>query len=182
MEPSISAWGTHRHFFHVCLPSYTDGGHTLDMVDGTLLACYNLTCLNLNLTLGHDNQIVGWQEAEELSKTRKEHTSLVTSNGLLLVGGWEAPNSTELLTTTEEEEEEGGAGEWALEVGRKDHCSIQLDPTTMVLTGGFDTFDLTTLHVLTDNGLLDFTLPSLITGRRKHACGAYSVDSNGFQV
>ena len=164
------------------LPSYTGGGHTLDMVAGTLLSCYNLTCLNLNLTLGQDNSIVGWQEAVELNKTRKDHSSMVTSDGLFLLGGWEAPSSTELLSITEEPEEEVEVEGWALETGRKDHCSIQLDPTTIVLTGGFGTFDLTTLHLLTDTGLLDFTLPSLIMGRRKHACGAYSVDRDGTQV
>ena len=61
------------------------------------------------------------------------HTSAVTDQGVLLVGGLDSPTTTELVPL------DGGPSKtsFALESpGRREHCSIQTGPNTFVLTGG----------------------------------------------
>ena len=66
---------------------------------------------------------------------RVAHTSAITPDGLLLVGGSGSPNTTELIPRKREEGEGGYMG-FSLEIGRQFHCSIQIDETSIVLTGG----------------------------------------------
>ena len=105
---------------------------------------------------------------------RVAHTSAITPDGLLLVGGSGSPNTTELIP--KERDEEGYMG-FSLETGRQFHCSIQIDETSIVLTGGLGTEFLVTEH--TELGDLDDAvnreIANLTTGRYYHACGMYTV-------
>jgi len=107
---------------------------------------------------------------------RVAHTSAITPDGLLLVGGSGSPNTTELIPR-DREEGEGGYMGFSLETGRQFHCSIQIDETSIVLTGGLGTESLVTEH--TELGDLEDAvsreIANLTTGRYYHACGMYTV-------
>ena len=66
---------------------------------------------------------------------------------------------------------------FSLETGRQFHCSIQIDETSIVLTGGLGTESLVTEH--TELGDLEDAvsreIANLTTGRYYHACGMYTV-------
>ena len=102
---------------------------------------------------------------------RSFHTTSVTSRGLLLVGGTQSPNTTELLPT------EGGDAvqSFPLEHEMSYHCSISLSPSSFILTGGDNTPNLVTEYSGLDTGEVTTTeLPPLIHGRFDHACGTYT--------
>jgi hypothetical protein len=109
---------------------------------------------------------------------RTVHTSAVTAEGLLLVGGRKSPTTTELLPA------EGGPARegFPLPLGRRNHCSIQLSADTIVLTGGWDTEWQVTEHsgLGTGGEVTTRELPALLTPRANHACGVYTV--GGTQV
>jgi len=61
--------------------------------------------------------------------------------------------------------------------GREDHCSIQVDEDTVVLTGGKDVHSLVTEYSGISSGqVTSRTLPDLLTGRYYHACGSYTLE------
>jgi hypothetical protein len=107
-------------------------GSTVDTVEGRVLACYYDSCLELTGS--------GWEAGPSTLHSRSHHTSAVTAEGLLLVGGYYSPTTTELLPA------EGGPARegFPLQPGRWGHCSIQLSADTIVLTGGTSTQSLVT--------------------------------------
>ena len=60
------------------------------------------------------------------------------------------------------------------------HCTIQVSPDTIVVTGGVNTEDYVTSYKLTDGSETPWR-GGLIQGRAYHACGAY-YDAGGQQV
>jgi len=144
-------------------------GHTVDVVDGKLVACMEYLCY----------QLAGdaWVFLGGVLFARSGHTSSVTDQGLLLVGGWSNPYNLAAYNA-EVMPSAGGVSNYAFPVpwpGRRDHCSIQVSPSTIVMTGGLDTEDLVT-EVSGVGGALAFrNLSSLSTGRWDHACGSYIV-------
>jgi hypothetical protein len=145
-------------------------GPTVDTVDGRVLACYDDSCLELTGS--------GWEAGPSTLHSRIHHTSAVTAEGLLLVGGSYSRTTTELLPL------DGGSSRqgFPLQPGRRDHCSIQLSADTIVLTGGWDTESLVTEHsgLGTGGEVTTRELPALLTPRWDHACGVYTV--GGTQV
>jgi len=145
-------------------------GHTVDVVDGKVVACLEYLCYQLVET--------SWVFLGATLFSRAGHTSSVTEQGLLLVGGWSNPYNLAAYNA-EVMPGEGGVSNYAFPVpwpGRRDHCSIQVSPSTIVLTGGLDTEALVT-EVSGIGGAVSFkNLSSLITGRWDHTCGIYSVD------
>jgi hypothetical protein len=143
---------------------------TVDMVEGQVLACYRDSCLELTGS--------GWEAGPSTLHARTRHTSAVTAEGLLLVGGLDSPTTTELLPAEGGPSEEG----FPLQPGRWDHCSIQLSADTIVLTGGWGTYSLVTEHsgLGTGGEVTTRELPALTIPRDRHACGVYTV--GGTQV
>jgi hypothetical protein len=145
-------------------------GVTVDLVEGRVLACYSASCLELTGS--------GWEAGPSTLHNRTFHTSAVTAEGLLLVGGVDSPLTTELLPLAGGPSREG----FPLQPGRKDHCSIQLSADTIVLTGGLDTESLVTEYsgLGTGGEVTTRELPALLNPRYIHVCGVYTVD--GTQV
>jgi hypothetical protein len=147
-----------------------DYGPTVDTVENRVLACFYDSCQELTRS--------GWEAGPSTLHTRTFHTSAVTAEGLLLVGGSSSPNTTELMPA------EGGPARegFLLQPGRYSHCSIQLSADTIVLTGGLDTESLVTEHsgLGTGGEVTSRELPALLTFRSNHACGVYTV--GGTQV
>jgi hypothetical protein len=143
---------------------------TVDTVEGRVLACYMDGCLELTGS--------GWEAGPSTLHSRQHHTSAVTAEGLLLVGGAGSPTTTELLPA------EGGPARegFTLQPGRQYHCSIQLSADTIVLTGGYRTESLVTEHsgLGTGGEVTTRELPALLTPQYDHACGVYTV--GGTQV
>jgi len=148
------------------LPNFPDlGGYwqdlSLDLVGGQLVACRDFDCV----VLAEDKD--SWEVIEGPEESRVYHTSAVTSRGLLLIGGYNSPGTTELLQ----------AGQtFPLTRSMDEHCSIQVSESTIVLTGGRITLNLVTEYSGLETGGWEVTskqLPSLVTGRRQHACGSY---------
>jgi hypothetical protein len=143
---------------------------TVDTLKGRVLACYYDSCLELTGS--------GWEAGPSTLHRRTRHTSAVTAEGLVLVGGKDSPTTTELLPA------EGGPSREGvlLQPGRQQHCSIQLSANTIVLTGGVGTESLVTEHsgLGTGGEVTTRELPALLTRRYSHACGVYTV--GGTQV
>jgi len=146
------------------LPDLPDlGGYwedlSLDLVGGQLVACRDFDCV----VLVEDS----WEGIEGPEESRVYHTSAVTSRGLLLIGGYNSPGTTELLQ----------AGQtFPLTHNLDEHCSIQVSESTIVLTGGRITLNLVTEYSGLETGGWEVSskqLPGLVTGRRQHACGTY---------
>jgi hypothetical protein len=107
-------------------------GLTADTVEGRVLASYNDSSLELPGS--------GWEARARTLHNRSFHTSAVTAEGLLLLGGLDSPDTTKLLPA------DGGPSResFTLQPGRQDHCSIQVSADTIVLTGGLYTESLVT--------------------------------------
>jgi len=146
------------------LPNFPDlGGYwqdlSLDLVGGQFVACRDFDCVAL----------VGdaWEGIEGPELSRVYHTSAVTSRGLLLIGGYNSPGTTELLQIGQT---------FPLTHNMDEHCSIQVSESTIVLTGGRITLNLVTEYSGLETGGWEVSskqLASLGTGRRQHACGSY---------
>lgn len=145
---------------------------TIDMLQGKIITCYEDSCEQLTDT---------WETLAQIAvHDRKYHTSAVTPSGLLLVGGSVSPITTELVSV------DGGQSVQSFSLERpgwKDHCSIQINATTMVLSGGQGTESLTTEYSDLGSGAEVATrrLANLVTGRTHHACGAF-LNQESFMV
>ena len=142
-------------------------GPTVNLLDGVILACFANSCDQLTKE--------GWQAGPSTTKSRRWHTSAVLPQGLLLLGGFDSPDTTELLTL------DGGAGResFSLIPGRDNHCSVQVDATTVVLIGGKkDAKNLATEYsgLVKDDDPIVKQLPELLVGREGHACGTYHLE------
>ena len=142
-------------------------GPTINLLDGVILACFANSCDQLTKD--------GWQTGPSTIKSRRWHTSAVVPQGLLLLGGFDSPDTTELLTL------DGGAGResFSLIPGRDNHCSVQVDASTVVLIGGKkDARNLATEYsgLVKDDDPTVKQLPQLLVGREGHACGTYQLE------
>ena len=128
---------------HCSLPSLSRERFdpSLNTWEDTLISCQGDSCDHLTPS--------GWQLWRQTLYSRVYHTSaVVTSQGLLLVGGYDSPTTTELLPWEGGESREG----FTLQHERDGHCSIQTSPNTIVLTGGAYTDSLVTEYRGLDAG------------------------------
>ena len=148
------------------LPRDMSYGPTVNLVNGVIFACFANSCDILTRE--------GWQSGPSSLFSRRWHTSAVTSRGLLLVGGFDSSHTTELLTLDGGESQES----FALSPARDNHCSIQVDESTIVLTGGKgEGYSLVTEYSgLEEEQPTVKQLPQLDVGREGHACGSYTVE------
>merc|ERR1712130_701697 len=82
-------WAKMPQEVHCSLPSFPDELYdpTLDLLQDRLIACYERKCYQLE-----GGEWIVWATTAEV---RKYHTSAVTEEGLLLVGGTVEPTRTE---------------------------------------------------------------------------------------
>ena len=102
---------------------------------------------------------------------RYHHSSMVVGEKILLMGGSGSRSTTELVPLNGGESVPGVS----LQPGRDRHCGIPVAETTVILTGGYSTLSLVTemSGLGEEEEVVTRELPSLITGRYKHACGSY---------
>jgi len=155
---------------------------TVDMFGGVLRLCHGMECFNW---MGG-----GWTSWKNTSHYRHYHTSATAPSGLYLVGGVNTHTATgkDSPVTTEVLPAEGeGRDSFTLPApGKELHCSIQVDETTIILTGGTPegmkaetgVFEYAGLgQSYEDSGVSMRELPSLIHPRFAHACGQYLMDN-----
>ena len=90
---------------------------TVDILQGVPVACYGTACYELTEA--------GWLHYQDTLHAREYHTSAVLEEGLLLVGGYYSPSTTEVLLGNGGQASEG----FSLNPGRDTHCSIQVRMT-----------------------------------------------------
>jgi len=122
-----------------------------------------ITCCDNNCDVFQAGQ---WEHLVNTVEYRDEHSSIVTSDGILLLGG-NGTNTTEVIPPTGEDAQ---PGTFDIRHGR-DHCTIALSQDIAIVTGGTNTYDLVTSYTLP--GGSPRALPSLQEGRWGHACTWY---------
>merc|ERR1712142_613679 len=117
-----------------------------------------------------------WVTSHTLVKERYFHSSWDARDGrILLLGGGNqlTDTTTETITQGQVDSQPG----FTLQHWTRDACTID-DQGTFILTGG--AYSMETVSRYDDLGFLE-DLPSLIIGRKSHACGAYLM-ANGTQA
>lgn len=139
---SAEFWASSPQEIHCLLPEIPRQmwQPSVEVVGSRALVCEKTGCLWLEKE--------GWQLGPDTVEKRRYHTSALTEQGVLLVGGMDSPTSTELVPL------DGGESRasFALPKGRREHCSIQTGPNSFVLTGGHPH------HEGTSNLVTEFTL------------------------
>jgi len=141
---------------------------SLGLLGDQVLACYGDSCDQLTKS--------GWLEnSHQLLHSRRYHTSTNTSHGLLLVGGQNSAHTSELLT------ESGGLEGFSPKHGPSQHCTIQVEEDSVVVTGGGASPNGVKAFVTQYSGLQEGQkvtskeLEPLQSARHRHACGSYRV-------
>merc|ERR1719285_54631 len=136
---------------------------SLDFVSGKLVVCFHTGCDVFTGTT--------WEPLQDTWKDRWEHGSAVINDFILLVGGFNARNSTERMPVDGGESKPG----YSFKPGREKHCLIKTGASSIVLTGGLFYDDMVTEHSGLGPGdeMITRELPSLIQARDNHACGMY---------
>jgi len=108
-------------------------GHTTDWVDNSLVVCGGLNGSSWTTAPCTRFKNGTWQPLKNTKHQRYSHTSTVLGKHLLLTGGFFSPNTTELLPVS------GDASVEAFPFSPPlwDHCAIQIDQSTVVITGGY---------------------------------------------
>ena len=123
---SAEFWASSPQEIHCLLPEMPRQmwQPTVEVVGSRALVCEKTGCLWLDKE--------GWQLGPDTVEMRRYHTSALTDEGVLLVGGMNSPTTTELVPL------HGGESRASFELprGRREHCSIQTGPNSFVLTGG----------------------------------------------
>ena len=148
----------------------------LNVLQQRVLACYSKTCDQLTKN--------GWEHTQVLLFERYFYTTIVTNEGMLLIGG-AGPNGAneteELIPVNNGPNEPAFSLEW-WEYTDGTICSIKIDNNSFVLTGGGRSHSekrVTLLSKLkTWKNVTMTELPQLNSGREKHACGSYWVNEN----
>jgi len=108
-----------------------------------------------------------WTEGNTLVEKRREHCSWETEDGILLMGGFDSPTTSEIVNI------DGGQGGPAFDLKYRTAkaCAISdLITDSVIITGGY----------FTEQGVERYNmmgwvedLPQLIEGRYDHGCGSY---------
>ena len=122
-----------------------------------------------------------WLPYSRTSSYRESSTSVVKyeDDRILLIGGYFS-NSTEWISGDGSPSQ---PGPFIIRHGFA-HCTIQVSPDLIVVTGGgdviYETYDFVTTYQLSGNGN-ETPLTPMNQGRNDHACGVYQ-DAGGQQV
>jgi len=128
---SVELWSPDQQCSLEVLPIPVEG-HTMDWIDNTLVICGGL---NGSWTPTPCTQFKNgtWQSLKNTKHPRYSHTSTVLGKQLLLTGGFFSPNTTELLPMSGDASVES----FSFSPPLWDHCAIQIDQSTVVITGGY---------------------------------------------
>ena len=153
------------------LPDLSSRSQTLNVLQNRVIACYDKSCDELT--------DIGWVHAQDLLHQRYFYTSIVTTDGMLLIGGAavNGGNETEeLIPINQGPNQPAFSLEW-WKYTDGSICSIKINDTSLVLTGGDRSHsesmvtELSKIGTWKNVGFKD--LPKLNSGRAKHACGSY---------
>ena len=144
------------------------GQNTANFVAGKLVSCYKASC-----DIYNDGM---WTELVKTRVSRIMHSTVQTENQILLIGGFQT-HSTEWIPVDGSPSQPG-----PFEVRNREwHCTIQVSPDTIVVTGGGEgSEDYVTEYQLTGDGA-ERELNGMVTKRWSHACSHY-LDASGQQV
>ena len=142
---------------------------TVNLVSDRLVACYYDTCEVFRNG--------SWQHLQDTLHTRYYHSSATTDDAVLLIGGSGSEETTEWIPV---DGSPAHPGPFNIRHG-EDHCTIQVNALTIVVTGGYSSTpqDYVTEYQL--NGVTETPLTPLLKPRRQHACGSF-LNDNGQQV
>jgi len=121
-----------------------------------------------------------WVTSHSLVEERYSHSSWITEEGTILLGGYFSPNTTEIVTQTEFDASPG----FTLQHDFEGACTI-VDHTTgtLIVTGGEVGYPYHVVGTVSRYDTLGFVedLPSMNIERWTHGCGSYLRD-DGSQV
>ena len=86
---------------------------SVSLLLGNVTACFGRSCQQLLDS--------GWSTGIMTMEEREGHTSATTDSGVLLLGGFYSPNTTELIQS----DGQSHPG-FSLQPGRSEHCSIEV--------------------------------------------------------
>jgi len=156
--------------------------HTVSVVNGRIVTCGGWD-FSTNKRIGFCMELTleGWTNLTGTLETRRSHASVVIQGEILLIGGWgnSISETTEIVSVTEGQSRQS----FPLTYPRHKSCTIQLSPSSLVITGGSDA--IARNKVVQYDGVggdnpTPSELPRLNTGRYRHACGVY--EKEGSQV
>merc|ERR1711953_1126744 len=107
-----------------------------------------------------------------LLERRKYHSSWDSTSGLILLGGYESPRTTEKIL-----QDGGSSYSFELNYSTSYACAINLG-SSVILTGGADTRN--TVSQYNEAGW-ERDLPDLLQGRYRHGCTSYN-NNDGTQT
>ena len=138
-------------------PRSIESQPSTNFVAGKLVTCYGGQCEI------YDNGV--WKFLVYTRSSRTWHSSAQTEDRILLIGG--SSSSTEWISL------DGSASQNGPFTVRNpySHCTIQLSPDLIVVTGGWSSSAYVTEYQLTTG--TQRILTNLNTGRSYHACGVY---------
>ena len=153
-------------------PREMSDGPTVNLVSDRLVACQYDTC--------EFYRNGSWQHLAGTLHTRQDHSSATTDGAVLLIGGSRSQETTEWIPV---DGSPAQTGPFYIRHGF-DHCTIQVNALTIVVTGGYISTSPYSQDYVTEYQLNDVTetqLTPLLTPRREHACGSF-LNDNGQQV
>ena len=160
---SVELWSTDNPGQDNCLlnsyPRTLSATPNANFVAGKLVTCYEYQCEI------YSNGV--WSYLASTRYSRTWHSSAQTEDKILLIGG-SGSYTTEWISL------DGSAsqvGPFTPSRHTYMHCTIQLSPDLIVVTGGHSYRNYVTEYNLTTGA--ERTLTRLNQGRRYHACGVY---------
>merc|ERR1712156_254808 len=118
-------------------PREMDLGPTVSIVGNQLVACGDKSC--------DIYQEGAWEHLQNTIVERRDHSAVELREKLLLIGG-SSSNSTEFIPVDGSDASPGPFtvrhGEW--------HCTMKISEEVIVVTGGFQTWNLVTEYQLSD--------------------------------
>ena len=133
---------------------------SVNFIQDTIVVCYDDSCDKL--------QEGAWVKMADTLQYRYGHTTEVTSDKILLIGGDNANTTTELVTVNGQSVEG-----FSLDHVRSRHCSVKISDSTVVIIGGGNTWARVTEYSGIGREVTSRELPDLLTGRQAHACGQF---------
>ena len=139
-------------------------GPTANLVSSQLVACYEDTCEIYRRVDWRGK----WSHLVNTRSRRIDHSSIVNGDRILLIGGVDS-RSTEWIPVDGSPSQPG-----PFEVRHgSSHCTIQVSPNLIVVTGGYDTEEYVTEYDKLTGDTLETPLNGMKGPRYAHACAVY---------